>query len=329
MTLIDYIALIVIFILASLLGYFLHKALQAQKVRELEAEASKVSEMKDSLAKTERSYDNLKIENAQLKLKEEKLRKDFYDLTLSYKKLQDDFRQKEQELLKKQYDVPPELPRLKESNKLLAKEIKRLRKKIRKFKSRKLTKENKKLRKKLKRRKLELIELQVAQENIEKLEKYEQLYDKLQVLSQEARSLFENEKPIEENIAEIKNPTEENSEIEEAVLPNFFRKQPDFRKKKILAEIMGEEDSLSEDSKAYNLPEEIEDDDDFDEKTILDISGMDSKAFAIFLHAGITEFSELASLKSSKIRKLLIKGGLDPDQYDYASWPIEAEEMME
>ena len=306
MSTVDYIALIFIFSLAILLGYFLHKALQAQKIRDFERKLLETDELKNKLAESQNNYEFLNQEHKKLQVSEDKLRQDFYQLTLAFKDLQDDYQQAKEDLLKKQYDVPPEYPRLEESNKLLAAEIQRLRGKIRNWKSKDFKKANKKLSKELKKTKAQLVKLQEEKRSDSQLKKYETLYNHILHLSAEAKAIFEHNEKITPEI-------QENTK-------NIFLNQPEFKKQKIFQEIM-----QSDSSKTQKQEEkEVFDLDSLSNKTIMDLPGIDTNIYALLIHQGISDFETLSETEIKSLKKWIKKAGLSPKDYPFEFWPIQA-----
>ena len=231
-------------------------------------------------------------------------------MTLSFKNLQEDL-SKERAILRQQYEVPPEIPRLKESNRLLSIEIDKLRRKMRRWKSKDLFKENKKLRKKLKKAHVKLLELKKDQLTQSDLENYESLYFKIQALSQEAEVLMRQETSEELMLDE---------EFEEEDT-GFFSQQPESRKKMIFQDIIRDPEDKHENNTAFDLENEYS---STDEKGLMDLIDIDSKIYAVLINAGIEDFDDLVETKIHDLRMLLEIAAIEPSTYQYATWPLQA-----
>lgn len=301
MTIIDYITFFIIFILAILLGYFLHKALQAEKLRNLHQQISEANELKTHLAVSQRSVTNLKQETLETSQKEEKIRNDFYRLTLSYKNLQEQLQNRQAEL-DKQYDVPPELPLLKESNKLLAAEIEKLRKKLSKWKSKDFQKKNIKLQKKLNTANKELAQLKDKKSQVKRLKKYEAIIEKMKALSDEASQLIILKEEEEESLG-------------------IFKHQPSVRKDKIFNEIISSIQAVKPNNKIIEPVFDLEDE---KEKNLMDLIGINSQIYALLLHHNISTFENLADVSIKELKTIIKSSSLNHKEHHYSSWPTQA-----
>lgn len=325
MTLVDYVALTVIFLLSTLLGYFLNQALQKYKEEVYKNNLKEQSELKNKLFETEKNLIILQKDYKNILESEAKIKQEFFQLTLAYKELQDEFNRKEEELLNKDYDVPPEFQRLDESNKMLAAEIHRLRSKIKKWQSKDFYKENKSLTKKLKKAKVKQLAAEQKANDQTKLAKYEELYNRIQSLSNDSSILLEEAKNIEKERTEIvEKPVQPKEKIKLEKPVNIFSKQPEFKKAQIFKEIISSEiyPTNPEPENTFDLDES----DNFipEEKNLMDLVDLDAKVYAVLLSSEINTFETLAKTSTKQLRKILEKSGLNPEAYQYLSWPLQA-----
>lgn len=282
--------------------------MEAEKLRDLRNQVKDNQHLKDKLEQSERSLVVVSQEKTRLQEAEEKVREDFYKLTLTYKNLQDEFHKK-QTYLRQQYEVPPELPLLKESNKLLAKEIEKLRKKLHKWKTKDYVFENKALQKKLKKSNKKLLKLQEEIDSQKHLELYENLYHKIQALGEEAKVLIREKSQEKEDDLE-------NELVDEL---GFFKLQPESKKEMIFREIVNQEQSDLDNKGTFDI-----DDDDVQQKTLMDLVDINDKVYAVLLNAGIETFEDLTEAKIADLRLLLEIAGLKPKKFQYSTWPIQA-----
>ena len=282
-------------------GYFLRKGLMAQKYFDLDQTLQDAVEL---TVEQKAIIQELKVENTRLTEKETALQQEFLQLTIAYKTLQERLDSKEKELLDKQYDVPPQLSHLEESSKLLSDQIDSLRIKIKKWKDKDYIKANKKLKRQLLKARARLD--QVEEEN-KKLGSYKSLYTKIQELNSEAEKLFDKQKA-----KIVKKKKKSGSK-------NLFKQQPEYRKNKILEEIINSDkknDKPKFKPPVFDLKDEP--------KGLSDLADIDKKVLKVFKKNEIYTFEDLIQTKISRLKFLLEGENLNTKKYPYQSWPIQA-----
>ena len=288
--------------------------MEAEKNRKLHQQIRDSEELKDKLAHSERALIVANEEKTRFAKAEEKIRNDFYQLTLTYKNLQDEFHKK-QAILRQQYEVPPELPLLKESNKLLALEIEKLRKKLHKWKTKDHVFETKALQKKLKKSNKKLLKLQEKIANQQDVDKYQELYNKIQSLGEEARVLIDEKNTTPAVKKPKKSGAKKKPKHDDL---GFFEMQPESKKSKIFKEII-QDSPIDDTNKVFDLATE-----ENPQKTLMDLVDINDKVFAVLLNAGIETFQDLTEAKIADLRLLLEISGMKPKKYQYGTWPIQA-----
>jgi len=180
---------------------------------------------------------------------------------------------------------------------------------MRKWKSKDANQVNQKLRKKLKKANRQLAELKEEQLSKIDIENYQALYVKIQALGQEAKTLLKNEKNVQDPLFEV----EEES--------GFFSRQPEVRKKQIFQDIISEGSTNGDGISAFDLSDEQS---DSTERGLTDLIDIDSKVYAVLINAGIEDFDDLIDTKINDLRMLLEIAALDPNKYQFATWPLQA-----
>lgn len=288
--------LLIILFLAIPFGYFLHKALHNIALKNM---LEQLDNMKLINSQSQQLIDQLKADNTFKTEQLERLQKDYFQLTLATQDLQKRESNLHRQLLEKQYDVPPDYDHLKESNALLQREIQRNRAKLKKWKSKDYIQANKKLYKKLKKLKKRVHNLQ------EENEKYSKSHE---ILSQVREITAVQLAPVKK---EKKQPRSKE------VLPKFkeenpFTHQPEFKKKQIFKEIFST-------SPTENPPVVI--DLESQEKTLIDLVGMDEHSLGILKSKGIHSFDDLVQMKIQELREIFQE---EPKEYPFETWPIQS-----
>lgn len=291
--------LIIILLLAIPFGYFLHKGLSDNAYEKLLETLERLKLINSQQANL---ISQLKGEVAASSDKLEKLQTEFFQLTLTSKQLQEQEIKLKKELHEKQYDVPPDYPHLQESNLLLQEEIQKSRAKVKKWKSKDFLKENKQLLKEVKKLKKRVSKLK------EENEKYGHSH---QILTQ-IKQLTKVEEPIAREVFPTVKPPKKTKEKKEKVKKNLFSHQPEFKKQQIFNEILNDKPT-EENNLVIDLEQE--------EKTLLDLVGMDEDSIEILQLKGIHTFDEMVQMKIRELGDIFNHRNKD---YPYETWPIQA-----
>jgi hypothetical protein len=186
----DFLVILLVFVLAAFLGYFFKKAMISEKLRQLNDDIQDFNSTKDQLAKTERTLAITTQEKQNIEEKEESVRNNFYRLTLNYKSLQDELK-----VEKKRASVPDVnkliLTRINESNRILVKEIRKTRVKLKKCRNSDLMIENQILHKKLKKVNKKLSKKLSKSLSVEDRKKYQKIYRQIQLLGDEVKFIID------------------------------------------------------------------------------------------------------------------------------------------
>ena len=288
----EIIILLIILLLAIPFGYFLHKAINSVATKNL---IEQLDQLKLIDSQRQALISQLKSENQEKTDALDKLEKEYFQLTLASKDLEEKERKLSKQLLEKQYDVPPDYSHLQESNALLQKEIQRTRAKISKWKSKDYVKANKKLLKKVKGLKNRVIALRNAND------KYEQSH---LILSQI--------KELTEGIDKKKSK----EILPQQTAENPFAHQPEFSKKKIFEDLFP--------TNSPQKPAVVIDLQSAD-KSLIDLAGMDQESIKILAKNDIHSFDDLMNLKIKAIKKLFEDSST---AYPVETWPIQARLAM-
>jgi len=297
-------AIVVLF--AIPFGYFLHKAIIHSEWEDLLVE---IERLKNKVFEQSQVITQLQEKSSQYKSEEEKLRKDFYQLTMAYKSLEERSIEKEKEELVKDYEVPPQVKHLEEANDILNKEIQRLKVKASKANNKELKKLNKELQRKLDRSLIKIKKIKAKRPGTSKYKKFYKEYQRFKV---KADQLVLGPTPKKKKEKKNRNKIKQQES-------NFFKHQPPSKKNAILEQITGNQNihSSSENPPvAFDL-----------EKTdysLRDLVGINHKIEAALKKHGILSFKDLTKKPISELKEILEQESLSTKNKRYESWPIQA-----
>ncbi len=281
--------LLIILFLAIPFGYFLHKAISnvamQNLIETLEQQKLINSQQSTLIAQLK---DEINSKSSEL----ERLQSEFFQLTMVSKQLSEKEVDLQRQLLEKQYEVPPDYIHLQESNALLAKQMQKSREKVKKWKAKDFIKENKKLLKEVKKAKKRVLQLKKQNDTFKVSH---DILNKVRAITNEAPSKV---------IAKEVLPKKEEK--------NIFLHQPKFKKEQVFNELFRPE-------KEAAIPPVIELEEE--EKTLIDLVGMDEKALKTLNSKGIHSFEELVQMKIKELAKIF---GDHSEKYPYETWPIQS-----
>jgi uncharacterized protein YfbU (UPF0304 family) len=281
--------LLIILLLAIPFGYLLHRALHTVATKNL---LEQLEQLKLIDSQRQNLIEQLKSENASKTQELDQLQKEYFQLTMASKDLQQKELELQKQLLEKQYDIPPDYSHLQESNSMLQKEIQKSRAKMKKWKSKDYVKENKKMVKKVIKLKNRVIALRDENQKMEQSHL---------VLSQIKELTDTIKKPVAKEVFPVKE-----SKI------NPFSHQPSFKKEQIFNELFTEN---AETTPPLVIDLEAED------KKLIDLVGMDENAIEILKTKGIHSFEDMVQMKIKDLKKIFIESTIN---YPVETWPIQA-----
>ena len=281
--------LLIILLLAIPFGYLLHRALHTVATKNL---LEQLEQLKLIDSQRQNLIEQLKSENASKTQELDQLQKEYFQLTMASKDLQQKELELQKQLLEKQYDIPPDYSHLQESNSMLQKEIQKSRAKMKKWKSKDYVKENKKMVKKVIKLKNRVIALRDENQKMEQSHL---------VLSQIKELTDTIKKPVAKEVFPVKE-----SKI------NPFSHQPSFKKEQIFNELFTEN---AETTAPLVIDLEAE------YKKLIDLVGMDENAIEILKTKGIHSFEDMVQMKIKDLKKIFIESTIN---YPVETWPIQA-----